>query len=380
MDSVYDWIDLHDISVELASDVLLAHQSRALPVALPWIADKVDQPPRRCCLPDLETCLNTLVAPSLGRLLGDIGAVQAIVETVDICPLGENPATLPHTRDLGRDKPPVIAIHWQGTAADLLCLAHEAAHAIQIVWSDHAMMPPVARETCAFLGELALIEGVRANNPEQASDLAAAWITDNILYLGKHVEALEQVLRDPSHPYHYQINYPFARLAAIFLFWRAKKRQKRIANLFQSGAAGMAHLPLHAMAAWACHPTNCLPAAPLADQSPSGDAYRNLAMIAHLDLQASGSEHSLSIGDYYARILAHFQTGTAFIALDGLNRPVGYATWDQTEQKAPLALCNQVAPFGDHLAVQRTLERHLDGLHPIAARHPESMKSEQKAW
>jgi len=76
---------------------------------------------------------------------------------------------------------PSIVVPWRsGCAAEALSLAHELAHAVQIratpARTPGGVMPPVAREVCAFLGERALLRRC-ADEPEGAA-LHAAYCDD----------------------------------------------------------------------------------------------------------------------------------------------------------------------------------------------------------
>ena len=124
-----------------------------------------------------------------------------------------------HTRStMARTLPPEIVVLEPASPADLLSLAHEAAHAAQLILSRGSFMPPLAREACAFLGEIAFVEWMRQHEPDMFPSLFAAWLKHDEAYCGADLEALLQALGDPQTPYEYRMNYPLARAAAVVLF------------------------------------------------------------------------------------------------------------------------------------------------------------------
>lgn len=146
-------------------------------------------------------------------------------------------ACRPCALDAGRFIAPQIVMAWRGTAGDMICLAHEAGHALQIVWSDHAETPVIARETCAFLAEIALLSYAEAHNPSLHAALARVWHRENATYFDADAKVLLSALQDPSTPIDYRCNYPLARLAA----WRLAREQGLAAcgALFCQGADAM---------------------------------------------------------------------------------------------------------------------------------------------
>ena len=273
----------------------------------------------------------------------------------------------------------MIVMDWRGGPDDLICLAHEAAHALQIMLSNHMMMPPLARETCAFLGELFLIEYSREHSPSLFLHLMQTWRTENESYLTIDLDSLSDALAYPETPYHYRQNYPVARLAAVELFRRDSG--KWLHDLFASGRDGMKHLPITAMANLAGDIENYLPRMPEADpEHPVVDTYRGLGAMTLLDIDYWEGESEKRIKDYYANLLEHLWTRTAFVALNADRMPVGYATWVELPGNGTVTLTRQAAPFGDHLVLQRALERHLDQADGVAAHHIRSAREEQVAW
>jgi hemolysin-activating ACP:hemolysin acyltransferase len=110
------------------------------------------------------------------------------------------------------------------------------------------------------------------------------------------------------------------------------------------------------------------------------DAYRVLGAMALLDIDFWKGQSEQRIEDYYSTLLHHLQNRTAFVALDEVRRPVGYAIWRKTDGEDTVTLRRQAAPFGDHLLLQKALERHLGQKSDVQAQHPRSARQEQRAW
>jgi hypothetical protein len=108
---------------------------------------------------------------------------------------------------------PVVALDYDGRVADLLTVAHEFGHAVQIV-AIGGFVPPVVRELCAFLAELALLDHLRAESPALHPLALAAWGAATRHYVGREGKALAAALQDPRSVYHYGWNYPIARVLA----------------------------------------------------------------------------------------------------------------------------------------------------------------------
>jgi hypothetical protein len=320
--------------------------------------------------------LGSVIGPALAPLLGmETSAVADLIASIRWGDVSEDGH--PHTIDHGTGQPPEIRMFWQGSAADLICLAHEVAHAVQLQLSAGSFMPPVARETCAFLGELALIDWARKTDTPLAAKLLSVWQEENEAYFGEDCDLLRSALADPDASYTYRMNYPLARAAAIVMHRSGADAQR----LFRAGAEAMALLPLADIADLAGRLQNYLPPMPPPDaETPATNAYRALGAMALLDIDFWKGESERRIEDYYASLLHHLQTRTAFIALDDVHRPVGYATWRKAAGDNAVTLTRQAAPFGDHLLLQKALQRHLGQDADVLAHHERSARQEQTAW
>jgi len=373
--SVAEWLHLHDLNSETVFDCIGGIEGDALQFDFDVRhadRDTVAGPD----VSSLDTAIGTVVVPALAVGL----SIEPSVLTELVQPIrwgslqeGDSPQTIDH----GVGQPPEIRIAWQGSISDLMCLSHEVAHAVQLQLSVGSFMPPVARETCAFLGELALIGWAKRNQADLAAKLLRVWREDNQRYFGDDCELLRSGLMDPDSAYSYRMNYPLARAAAVVM-WRAGAD---LQCFFKSGSGAMALLPLSKIADLAGQSQNYLPPLPAPDTTqPAIDAYRALGAMALLDIDFWKGESERRIEDYYATLLNHLQNRTAFIALDDVRRPVGYATWRKAAGDNTVTLTRQAAPFGDHLLLQKALERHLGQNTDVQAQHPRSARQEQMAW
>lgn len=369
-----DWLELHFTDKKLARDVAHVVRSKYSNRVFSQLADtRADLKSSALTRHD---CLEAFVKPAMEELLGDSYSVTLLgsIEWSDEVPQS---AKFPCTIDHGAGMAPEICILWDGTANDLISLAHEVAHAVQIQLSGGAFMPPVARETCAFLGELAVISQAQRTSPALAADLARVWSEDDKIYLGDDASALLRSLDDDETPYDYRMNYPLARALAVALY--EKHDFPSIRSLFAAGGDAMRLLPLETLAGGPAWIENGLPPLPLpGDEPPAVGAYRMLGAMALLDIEAWRGDAESRIGAYYAARRDGLQANTLMLAT-GLNgKPLGYALWN-LDDKGQAVLRRQCAPFGDHLVLQRMLARRLRGT-GVISRHESSARVEQRTW
>jgi len=195
----------------------------------------------------INWCFRTLIVPAFYELMGDDDEVrEALASIVIVC--GDlSDKISPHTRDMGPHIFPVVYIPWSGKAKDIICLAHEVAHALQIVFSKRAFMPPIAREVCAFIGELALINYSHNSEKKLHYAFCEVWRLENNIYLGELLERLLVFLCHPGALYSYSYNYPIARLVSIHRY--AFSGSKGILDLFKSGSGAMTLLDVESVLA-----------------------------------------------------------------------------------------------------------------------------------
>ncbi len=129
----------------------------------------------------------------------------------------------PFTYDLGRGTPPFVSSHFQGNFHDVMSIAHEFGHAVQIVQSNNIKLtqskslPPVTRECCAFLSELSLLLYTSLYVVPLSQGLLFTWESDSSSYLGPIADVFEKDIADENSRYDYRWNYPLARILSVWL-------------------------------------------------------------------------------------------------------------------------------------------------------------------
>ncbi|MDN3557808.1 hypothetical protein [Halomonas maura] len=286
---------------------------------------------------------------------------------------------VPHTVDKGRGDPPTILMNWNGRVEDLMCLAHETTHALQILLSNHETMPPVGRETCAFIGELLLLDHVKEHLPDLYPALVDVWYGENDFYLGSCVDALEDSLNHPDISYHYYQNYPLARLAAMQMYCSGQKDW--LFSFLSSGRDAMVYLPIDALAKSAVDIRNSFPPLLQPDAAwPAVDAYRSLGVMALLDIGYGQNEFRANIGDYYLELLKHLENCTAFIALDNERKPVGYATWMRSDVDNNVTITRQTALLGQRFNMRWALKQYISTSKGVKASYTRNASKEMLIW
>jgi hemolysin-activating ACP:hemolysin acyltransferase len=372
--TVEDWLKLHKLDVAIVEDVTAGLRNGALATEP---AFPISSQSERAVLPACGECLDRIVQPAVAGLIGvDKSTVLAELRLVEDA---SETSFLPCTLDRGQAEIPVILMRWSGTSADLLCLAHEYGHAVQLVLSAGSPMPPVAREVCAFLGELALIRWSREHAPDLYGPLIEVWRAENARYFDEDLDDLRADLRAPDKGYQYRLNYPLARAMAVQIetLWG----RDEITGLFACGDRAMEILPYSRLADEAAALPNYLP--PFSSAGPPEgplSAYRSLGAITLLDVDGRSGRGDALIAHYYDETVHHLKTSTVFIALRPDGRPIGYATWQVEPQTDAFILTHQVAPFGDYRVLQDTLREHMSHEGLALAVHQDSARREQRAW
>lgn len=225
--TVQDWLDLHALTPEEVLDYCGQLQG----TYTPGIINAQATDATAGLTLDFDQSLEYLVLPSLHELLGgqdlDLSSVKIVCRKT-----GE--IDLPYTEWCDEICAPAIHLVWSGNADDLVCLAHEMAHAAQMILSKNEFMPPVAREVCAFFGELALIRFAKTQSGALYQELCDVWRRENQWYMGSDIVQLVDDLKAGFAPYNYRHNYPLARIAAMLLF--ARQYESAPAELFLSGS------------------------------------------------------------------------------------------------------------------------------------------------
>lgn len=230
--SVQDWLDLHEMSsgevleyCRVIDQKLLVKRSgshRRVGALIPY---------------NLEHSLQNFILPSLKRLLGPAMPQELDLSKIKVIKHKAGEIHLPFTDWDTKARATIVHLVWSATAEDLICLAHEIAHATQMILSKGALMPPMAREVCAFLGELALIAYTKTHFSSIHRGLTLVWQQERQRYLGSDLSQLAGDVAYGSRAYHYRHNYPLARVAAMALF--AQWSPTALATLFASGSTAM---------------------------------------------------------------------------------------------------------------------------------------------
>ena len=376
--TMQDWLALHEVEAAKLIELLATHsygepQANHTPSNMPPLS--------------AQQCWE-LVATALRHFWPSNS--QLITTTEQYCTTHFNqPCDAPHTLDKGPDEYPQVHLYYQGTPADMLTMAHEFAHALQIVANQSRFTPPVLRELAAFIGELCFIQFLAKQQPELVNNLSAAQEHDNGHYLGTDLSALQEALQQPktlpSSAYTYSWNYPVARLLAKQLFanldrdslWQIINGDWSLKQCLKANTINTPKPPPYLRL------DNYLPPmSPYDKQHPAINAYRCLGIAALLDIDYWQGLAAKNIGDYLVFINHHLQDQTLLIATNQSQQPTGYITWTIDEHyHQTIKLTHQCAPFGDYLALQKQLKQHLsDNNLSVYSHHPGSAREEQLAW
>jgi len=105
----------------------------------------------------------SLAASSLSRRYPSHRSLIERVKENTITEFQPDTSRYPLAFTLKRDSDiyPYVSCSYQGRVADLIAIGHEFGHAVQLVASGGAFVPPVMRELCAYLGELSLLEQLK---------------------------------------------------------------------------------------------------------------------------------------------------------------------------------------------------------------------------
>ena len=165
MCTVSDWLALHELKAPVLRDILTAYYMGELKDH-PSVVEDLPTPPNAAPkLGSQAECFETYVIPALVEGFPEQVNIGQRVQSCEFKELADPKSCWPYTVDCGAGQSPLVVMNWGGQPTDLMCWAHEAAHALQIILSGTDTMPPIARETCAFLGELLLLRFVQKSDP-----------------------------------------------------------------------------------------------------------------------------------------------------------------------------------------------------------------------
>ncbi len=338
MSSVGDWLALHGFDSASLQEMIAAVRTARTRGVVPFDTHLPEDSGFSENPPDISTreaAFATVVVPAFESAFPDVPHVPRMLEQIRFRveqPEGEG---RPYTVDMGEGLAPVVVMEWRpGSPESLVHLAHETAHALQIQLSNHEFMPPVAREVCAFLGELLVMKHVRDREVELFVELVRIWDRDNGSYLGGDLELLREALGNVAGPYDYRFNYPPARLMAVEIF-RRDPDGDMLRELFSSGGEAMRFLDIAVVTAVSGGNEN--PLHPMPEWNglvPAMNAYRDLGAIVTLDMISGASTAGWSIGEYYGTFSEYLKQQRVHLVLDDARRPAGYAVWETLSSPA----------------------------------------------
>lgn len=369
--TVSDWLSLHGFDVAAVKETILN-------IEIPHTPTSLDDTkcPLQLSAEEAWELASQAIADALPTLSGDIEFVRDNCEKVFDAPEVEQP----HALDRGAKQVPFVSLCYQGTPADVLCVAHEFGHALQYHLVSDRFVPPVWREFAAFVAEKMLLGFIQKNRPDLYAPLYAAWRKNSTIYFGKDTKQLQDAMCAPTAPYIYRINYPIARHLADQIFDASADYD--LTKIFQGKFSHSELLSTLQDQNGSHEEDNYLPEVPEAETDRSAiNAYRYLGMMSLLDIDYWQGESEKTIKEYYSTRLAHMQSQTALVGIGKERKPIGYAIWDAGKDDASIIrLKRQAAPFGDHLELQQILQRRLPENARVLSHHARSARQEQIAW
>lgn len=357
MNSLAEWLAMHKFDVALVSEILDVINSKQLAFYPNSFLDEYSQEKKSFNLDSQKDCFKKMIIPAFENAFGQNSLIGEKLLFIEFKTPQNEPNHIPYTEDRGLEKAPIIVMNWNGKFSDLICLAHETAHAIQHQFSEHIFTPPVAREVCAFLGELILINWSQKYNLTLFGELVGIWFNENNQYLAVDVNDLVNVLKRPDSQYQYRLNYPLARIAAVFLF--DKLVSTKLLKLFSANKDMMTFLPFEELAAKAGDVDNHLmPFHSATTEHPIIAKYRELGAMVVLDIKHGGRVAMRSIENYHHKLRFHVDENTYRLVIGDSRKPIGYATWTKKNQNK-IFIHHLIAPYGDHLFVHQQIAKYL---------------------
>ena len=232
-----DWLALHDLDPSLCRQILSAatRQVGSQPADYGKLASEEDAlDPDDAWL----TVVDAMCAffPTRRSIIED-----TFDKTSKVRSYNSNKTRRALTIDNGDGAYPTVIYTYFGRASDLMVVAHEFAHAVQIASSSGRFVTPIIREVCAFVGEAALLTHSRNIDNDLYLRLCQIWSNDDNKYLMADGEELNAALNNPDSVYRYCWNYPIARYLAIEI--SRKCTQERMWMLFEGDLSVRQILP-----------------------------------------------------------------------------------------------------------------------------------------
>lgn len=223
--TVQDWLKMHHLTFEKCR-YIIQHN----PIISQYRFGPND--PEKTGNISFSEALNAYVCPAFINYFGDSQLIERVLNNVDFITLSE-PDYRPRVEDNGQNKKMTLKMYWSGTIHDVMMLGHEFAHTLQHSCSNHAFMPPMMREICAFFGEALLVH--YANHKQRMfKHFYNEWLTQNHEYYDTKKDKFLECLKDEKQVYFYDLNYPMARLLAFKLY--RTNTPEQVLGFFASGS------------------------------------------------------------------------------------------------------------------------------------------------
>jgi hypothetical protein len=208
-----EWLELHDLDATRVRTILARAQRLGLGAASSRRAARASLQPNP--MPALRAW--AVSANALARRCPPVSRAAERTHIQARTNFAPDEARFPRAFTLHDDGSghPYVSCPYHGTVGDLMAVAHEFGHAVQLSASRGVQLPPVLREVCAFFSELALLAALQVDDPRCFAPALRVWQADTHKQFTGDLARLETALLDETTPYSYQWNYPVARILAM---------------------------------------------------------------------------------------------------------------------------------------------------------------------
>jgi hypothetical protein len=207
--TIGDWLTLHDLTPDLCCELL------ALVANHPTGSAKAPKITVTCNPVEVWSQCGTVIA---SRMPDAKAAVSHVLSEARVN-FAPDPDKYPRAFTLHDDGQghPYVSIPWNRTLKDVLALAHEFGHAIQIAAGKGQTIPPATRETCALLAEIWAVTDLKVLQEAERTMLAKTREAGAYHRLTTLSEALVKALSSSETVYDYNWNYPVAQAVATLI-------------------------------------------------------------------------------------------------------------------------------------------------------------------
>lgn len=208
-----EWLELHDLDATRLRTILARVRRLELGAAYSRRAARASLQPNP--MPALQAW--AVSARALARQCPPVSCAAERTHIQARTNFAPDEARFPRAFTLHDDGSghPYVSCPYHGTVGDLMAVAHEFGHAVQLSASRGVQLPPVLREVCAFVSELALLAALQGDDPQCFALALRVWQADTRKQFTGDLARLEAALLEEATPYSYQWNYPVARILAM---------------------------------------------------------------------------------------------------------------------------------------------------------------------